>query len=66
MCKCIMCKECNGSGSAWISSSGEYLGQGRCDDFDELEACDQCGGSGIDAMCEECQSKFECYDSDMI
>jgi hypothetical protein len=54
-CKCTSCFDCNGSGTVWRSWAGEYLGNSRCDDLDELLSCDSCGGSGIDYYCEECQ-----------
>lgn len=53
-CECVRCPECHGTGSVWVSFSGDYLGNRRCDDLDEMECCPQCGGSGIDLMCEEC------------
>lgn len=53
-CECIECPECGGTGNVWVSFSGKYLGNRRCDDLDEMESCPQCGGSGIDYMCEEC------------
>ena len=58
-CKCITCSECGGSGHIWISFSGKYLGQHRCDDLDEMDTCPECGGSGITEMCDECREAFD-------
>ena len=55
-CHCTSCPDCNGTGSVWYSGyDGKYLGQNRSDDFDEMESCDTCGGTGIDDICFECQ-----------
>lgn len=56
-CSCIPCGECGGSGNVWLSFTGKYLGNHRCDDLDELETCAECHGSGIDEMCDECREK---------
>lgn len=53
-CTCVRCPECHGRGSVWFSFSGEYLGDHRCDDFDEMEPCEECGGSGVIKTCDEC------------
>ena len=53
-CACIQCEYCRGSGYIWISHMGEHLGRSRCDDLDETETCDECGGSGITQICDEC------------
>ena len=58
-CECISCPDCGGSGSVWVSFSGEYLGTRRCDDLDELECCDSCGGSGVSWTCAECGYALE-------
>ena len=57
-CQCVQCDECNGSGSIWRSFSGKYLGRNHCDDLDDLETCEECQGSGITRVCDECQ-EFE-------
>ncbi len=54
-CKCIICAECDGTGNIWISFSGEYLGNHRCDDQDEIEECPECDGNGISDMCDDCR-----------
>ncbi len=54
MCECIVCSECNGTGTVWTSFTGEYLGNHRCDDMDNLESCDECNGSGIAEECDQC------------
>ena len=54
-CKCIPCADCGGTGNVWYAFDGEYLGNHRCDDMDELETCDMCDGSGIGDYCDECQ-----------
>lgn len=53
-CTCTSCPACQGTGDVWYSFGGEYLGNRRCDDLDELEPCDECGGSGVDEYCDEC------------
>jgi len=54
-CSCVNCPSCNGSGTVWFAFDGTYLGNNRCDDMDNLEKCDECGGSGIaDDYCDEC------------
>jgi hypothetical protein len=59
MCQCVLCGECMGSGSVWVSFSGDYLGSGRCDDLDTLETCETCEGSGITERCYECQEALD-------
>lgn len=55
-CCCVSCGDCGGSGNVWFSFGGkEYLGSHRCDDLDEMETCDTCGGSGITETCDRCQ-----------
>jgi hypothetical protein len=54
-CGCIRCSWCAGSGSYWLDMHGKYLGQSRRDDLDELEICEECGGSGIVESCDRCQ-----------
>jgi hypothetical protein len=58
-CKCVVCPECEGSGNVWRSFSGKYLGNHRCDDLDELETCEECRGSGVAEICDECQMAEE-------
>ena len=58
-CKCVTCGECGGTGNIWISFSGEYLGNNRCDDLDELDTCPECGGDGLSEMCDECRERIE-------
>ena len=53
-CECIQCPACNGTGDVWWSWNGRNLGNSRCDDFDELESCEECGGEGIIQMCWHC------------
>ena len=57
-CECVSCSECKGSGNVYFSfggfSHGRYLGSSRCDDLDEMETCDVCGGSGIIEHCDRC------------
>ncbi len=40
-------------GSA-LYGGGKYLGSGRSDDLDEMEACEYCRGSGLSEECENC------------
>lgn len=57
-CECVSCRECGGSGTIWISFSGKYLGNHRCDDLDSLDSCEECGGSGLTEMCDECRDRM--------
>jgi len=41
-------------GNIWLDFRGHYLGNHRSDDLDEMEVCDECGGSGTSEMCAEC------------
>ncbi len=43
----------------WVSFTGKYLGNHRCDDLDDLETCQACGGSGLDEMCDHCRELNE-------
>lgn len=54
-CHCVSCGECRGSGNIWLDFKGRYLGNSRCDDLDEMETCDGCGGRGIVERCDRCQ-----------
>lgn len=58
-CECIICPECDGFGSIWISFSGKYMGKHRCDDFDEMDTCPECCGDGLLYTCYECAQKWE-------
>lgn len=58
-CKCVLCPECDGSGSIWISFSGKYMGKFRCDDLDERDTCLECDGEGIVEWCDECREAYE-------
>jgi hypothetical protein len=58
-CSCVPCKQCNGTGTIWISFSGEYLGSHRCDDLDEMDGCEFCDGTGVESWCDECTSRFQ-------
>ena len=66
-CECVSCGACGGSGNVWYAFpgpdlGGEYLGNHRCDDLDEMDTCEECGGSGITETCYECQEAA--YDDD--
>ena len=58
-CYCVACPDCNGSGSIWVDFNGRYLGNSRCDDLDQLEACEVCRGSGVSEVCENCAEFVE-------
>lgn len=58
-CSCTPCQECDGSGRVWFAFDGTYLRRHRCDDMDEMETCEECHGSGIDEMCDECRDLQE-------
>ena len=54
-CTCVSCSCCGGSGSYWVDMiSGKFIGIHRSDDLDEMEICEECGGSGIVETCDEC------------
>jgi len=57
-CGCIPCSECEGSGTVWISFSGEYLGNNKCDDLDDLETCPACEGTGLSQICDSCREQY--------
>ena len=64
-CECVSCSSCGGSGNVWwsfpgLGLGGKYLGNHRSDDLDEMETCEECGGSGIIETCYECQEADEC------
>lgn len=52
-CQCVTCADCRGTGTVWYSFEGRYLGNGRCDDLDDLRRCDMCEG-GIVQQCDRC------------
>jgi hypothetical protein len=55
-CQCVSCSECGGSGRIWLDVFGNYLGNRRCDDLDEMETCMECSGSGLaDGPCLHCE-----------
>jgi len=58
-CECITCPECKGSGIVWFAFGGEYLGNHRCDDLNDYESCHQCGGYGLDFLCDECAEAMD-------
>lgn len=60
-CECVICGACGGKGNVWYAFpgpdlGGEYLGDHRCDDLDEMDTCQECGGSGICETCYKCQA----------
>lgn len=54
-CSCVSCDACQGSGHVWFDFRGQYLGNRRTDDLDQLELCEECGGNGLSEVCGECQ-----------
>lgn len=53
-CTCVICPDCNGTGSAWWSfGHKKYLGKHRWDDLDELEPCENCH-NGVIESCDRC------------
>lgn len=62
-CECVSCPDCKGSGGYWTDLNGKYLGQSRWDDLDQLETCEECGGSGISESCDRC-TQLNDYDQD--
>lgn len=64
-CTCVSCGECGGSGTVWFAFGGkEYLGNSRCDDLDEMETCEECGGSGLSEKCEYCYDRDDEFSDD--
>ena len=57
-CECVRCVACGGSGTIWLDMKGRYLGNHRCDDLDEMDMCEDCGGIGITEVCYECQDDY--------
>lgn len=45
-CECLTCHVCNGTGQIKVPNHGYRQ--------DELERCDHCRGSGIEALCAFC------------
>jgi hypothetical protein len=66
-CTCVTCGECKGSGTVWFSfgssqyGGGQYLGNHRGDDLDEMTTCEECGGSGLSEVCELCQEAADLH-----
>ena len=58
-CKCVICKTCHGTGQVWIAFDKTYLGKNRLDDQDELEMCEDCEGTGLEDICDECQLRID-------
>lgn len=62
-CECVRCSQCDGSGNVWFEfpgpPRGRYLGRHRSDDLDEMETCEECGGSGIVETCEMCAEALQ-------
>lgn len=53
-CTCKKCEACNGTGFVWVHDDEIVLRAAPLDDTDDLEVCEECGGTGIEAMCDEC------------
>lgn len=43
----------------WVNFFGRFIGHGRCDDLDQLQYCETCGGSGVSEVCENCLDAWE-------
>ncbi len=52
-CHCVPCTICGGSGSIVFDFRGKAIQQ-RQDDLDQVEVCDDCGGTGIAEECGAC------------
>jgi hypothetical protein len=50
-CSCVICGECNGSGFHRVDDWTQPEGY-------DLETCEECRGSGICELCEECREGF--------
>lgn len=60
-CRCVACPYCGGNGPYWVDMGAHY-GQHRSDDLDEMEYCEECGGSGVVETCDRCQLLKELED----
>lgn len=63
VCKCVSCSACGGTGSIWVDFRGRYLGNYRSDDLDEMDICDECGGSGTAEVCDHCMDLGDAEDN---
>lgn len=54
LCQCVLCGDCRGTGNAWETIRGQYLGSHRMDDTDDLISCPSCEGSGVSEVCDYC------------
>jgi RecJ-like exonuclease len=52
-CECVRCADCHGQGTIRVPGPG----------FDDLETCDECGGSGIVETCDECHDSIDAENS---
>jgi len=59
-CTCIYCDFCDGKGHYWIDFRTK-LPKVHNDDLDEMEYCDECGGSGVVEICEYCTDYVDDY-----
>ena len=59
-CTCVLCPDCNGSGSMWQTLDGEIHTM-RCDDMGDLVTCDACRGSGYSEQCDDCFPEDEAF-----
>lgn len=41
-------------GFVYWSIGGQFRGPFRSDDLDEMEECEECGGKGVDYVCDDC------------
>lgn len=57
-CKCIECQWCEGR-ATFYKLNGKLSFSHPCDDLADIVPCEECGGSGIEAVCDECQDAFE-------
>ena len=51
-CACVSCSMCSGQGHVWLDLRGRVVA--HLDDLDEMEICEDCGGTGVSETCEEC------------
>lgn len=56
-CACPPCTFCRGRGTYAVDMRGRCVT--LCDGLCDLEECDECGGSGIEAECDYCLQQRE-------
>lgn len=58
-CKCKPCTYCKGTGDIWVDPFTGKVVTGIHDDMDELNTCEQCHGTGVGDMCDDCEAEYQ-------